>query len=129
MTIVGGLFNLDDAKIGVNTSGIVRKAGAETSCSVLPIRPYVDFFMPNYEEAVMICGLRDRQEILRYFLDRGVKHAVLRMGANGSAIGMIEGEVLREIRTPAFDVPIVDSTGCGDAYNAGFIKGLHSAGI
>jgi sugar/nucleoside kinase (ribokinase family) len=194
-------------KSGVNTSGIVRKPGAETSCSVLPIRPngerpvlhlvgasreftiedidlsviakadylhvggtplmeqfdgepasrilkfakdhgvitsfdvlgvatpnltdvvniclpYVDFFMPNYEEAVMICGLRDRQEILRYFLDRGVKKTVLRMGANGSSIGMLEGEVLREIRTPAFDVPIVDSTGCGDAYNAGFIKGL-----
>jgi sugar/nucleoside kinase (ribokinase family) len=37
---------------------------------------------------------------------------------------MLEGGVLREIRTPAFDVPIVDSTGCGDAYNAGFIKGL-----
>jgi sugar/nucleoside kinase (ribokinase family) len=194
-------------KFGVNTSGIVRKSGTETSCSVLTIRPngerpvlhlvgasreltvedidlpiiaaadflhlggtplmeqldgepasrilkfaqehgvitsfdvlaaatpnltelvniclpYVDFFMPNYEEAVMICGLHERQEILRYFLDRGVKHTVLRMGANGSTIGMLEGGVLREIRTPAFDVPIVDSTGCGDAYNAGFIKGL-----
>ena len=86
--------------------------------------PYVDFFMPNYEEAEMICGLRGRQKILRYFLDRGVKHTVLRMGANGSTIGMLEGGVLREIRTPAFDVPIVDSTGCGDAYHAGFIKGL-----
>jgi sugar/nucleoside kinase (ribokinase family) len=43
------------------------------------------------------------------------------MGANGSTIGTLEGEVLREIRIPAFDVPIVDSTGCGDA---GFIKGL-----
>jgi sugar/nucleoside kinase (ribokinase family) len=29
---------------------------------------------------------------------------------------------VHEIRTPAFDVPIVDSTGCGDAYNAGFTK-------
>jgi len=46
------------------------------------------------------------------------------MGANGSTIGTPEGEVLREIRTPAFDVPIIDSTGCGDAYNAGLIKGL-----
>ena len=29
--------------------------------------PYVDLFIPNYEEAVMISGLRGRQEILRYF--------------------------------------------------------------
>ena len=46
------------------------------------------------------------------------------MGANGSTIGILEGGLLKEIRTAAFDVPIVDSTGCGDAYNAGFIKGL-----
>jgi sugar/nucleoside kinase (ribokinase family) len=38
--------------------------------------PYVDFFIPNYEETVMICGLRGRQEIVRYFLDRGAKHTV-----------------------------------------------------
>jgi sugar/nucleoside kinase (ribokinase family) len=86
--------------------------------------PYVDYFMPNYDEATMICGLRRPQEILRYFLDRGAKCTVLRMGANGSTVGTLEGGVLRDFRTPAFNVPIVDSTGCGDAYNAGFIKGL-----
>ena len=110
---------------GVITTFDVLAVAAPNLTEVVNIcLPYVDFFMPNYAEAVMICGLRGRQEILRYFLDRGVKHTVLRMGANGSTIGMLEGEVLREIRTPAFDVPIVDSTGCGDAYNAGFIKGL-----
>lgn len=46
------------------------------------------------------------------------------MGANGSTIGILEGGLLKEIRTAAFDVPIVDSTGCGDTYKAGFIKGL-----
>jgi sugar/nucleoside kinase (ribokinase family) len=110
---------------GVITSFDVLAATTPHLTEVVNIcLPYVDFFMPNYEEAQMICGLRGRQEILRYFLDRGAKHTVLRMGANGSAIGMLEGGVLREIRTPAFNVPIVDSTGCGDAYNAGFIKGL-----
>lgn len=86
--------------------------------------PYVDYFMPNHEEATMICGLRQPEEILRYFLDRGAKCTVLRMGAEGSSVGLLEGGVFRELRTPAFDVPVVDSTGCGDAYNAGFIKGL-----
>jgi sugar/nucleoside kinase (ribokinase family) len=86
--------------------------------------PYVDYFMPNYEEAAMISGLRRPTEIIRYFLDWGAKCTILRMGANGSTIGLLEGGVLRELRTPAFNVPVVDSTGCGDAYNAGFIKGL-----
>ena len=31
---------------------------------------------------------------------------------------------IKEIRVPALEVPIVDSTGCGDAYCAGFIAGL-----
>ena len=86
--------------------------------------PYVDYFMPNYEESIMISGVSDRRDILRYFLDRGARHIVLKLGAGGSSIGFYEDRRLEEIRTPSFKVPVVDSTGCGDAYNAGFIKGL-----
>jgi sugar/nucleoside kinase (ribokinase family) len=86
--------------------------------------PYIDFFMPNYEESVMICGLTERREILRYFLDRGAKQVVLRLGEEGSVIGRLECGALTEIHVPAFEVPVVDSTGCGDAFNAGFIKAL-----
>jgi sugar/nucleoside kinase (ribokinase family) len=86
--------------------------------------PYVDYFMPNYEESIMISGVTDRRDILRYFLDRGARHVVLKLGAGGSSIGFYEAGRLEEVRTPSFEVPVVDSTGCGDAYNAGFIKGL-----
>jgi sugar/nucleoside kinase (ribokinase family) len=86
--------------------------------------PYVDYFMPNLEEAKMICGLDDRRDTLRYLLDRGARHVVIKMGAGGSSIGFYDGGSLQEIRTPSFKVPVVDSTGCGDAYNAGLIKGL-----
>jgi hypothetical protein len=86
--------------------------------------PYVDYFMPNYEESIMISGLKDRRDILRYFLDRGARHVVLKLGAGGSCVGFYDGGRLQEIRTASFKVPVVDSTGCGDAYNAGFIKGL-----
>jgi sugar/nucleoside kinase (ribokinase family) len=34
----------------------------------------------------------------------------------------------REIRTPAFDVTVVDSTGAGDAFRGGFIAGYLQAG-
>ncbi|MEA2527934.1 MAG: hypothetical protein QOF73_5161 [Thermomicrobiales bacterium] len=85
-----------------------------------PCLPYVDYFMPGLDEARMICGLEDRQEVIRFFLDRGVGHTVFKMGAEGSSIASRDGE----IRIPAFNVPVVDSTGCGDAYCAGFIVGL-----
>ena len=88
--------------------------------------PHLDFFMPNYEEAVMLTGLTDRRDILRRLLDGGARHVVLKFGAGGSCVGFYEkgGGALHEVRTPSFRVPVVDSTGCGDAWDAGFIKGL-----
>lgn len=89
-----------------------------------PCLPYVDYFMPGFEEAIMMCGLSDRADVIRFFLDRGTGHTVFKMGGAGSSIAWLEDGVVREIRIPAFKVPVVDSTGCGDAYCAGFIIGL-----
>ncbi len=85
-----------------------------------PCLPYVDYFMPNIDEARMVCGLRDRSDIIRFFLDRGAGAVILKMGAEGSCIGTRDGET----RIPAYKVDLVDTTGCGDAYCAGFIVGL-----
>jgi sugar/nucleoside kinase (ribokinase family) len=89
-----------------------------------PCLPHVDYFMPGFEEAVMMCGLTDRLDVIRFFLDRGAGHTVFKMGDAGSSIAWLEDGQVREIRIPAFKVPVVDSTGCGDAYCAGFIIGL-----
>ncbi len=89
-----------------------------------PSLPFVDFFMPGYEEAVMMCGLEDRADVIKFFLDKGVKHTVFKMGAEGSSLASSE---IDEIRVPCFKAEIVDSTGCGDSYCAGFIVG-HSKG-
>jgi len=89
-----------------------------------PCLPYIDYFMPGLEEAVMMCGLADRQEVIRFFLERGTGHTVFKMGAQGSSIAYLENGKLKEKRIPCFKVPVVDSTGCGDAYCAGFIVGL-----
>ncbi|MCC6801857.1 MAG: sugar kinase [Anaerolineae bacterium] len=86
-----------------------------------PCLPYVDYFMPGLEEAMMICKLKKRRDVINFVLDRGVGHTVFKMGGEGSSICRAGME---EIRLPAFKVPVVDSTGCGDAYCAGFIVGL-----
>ena len=104
--------------LGIARPDLAQKVGA--------CLPHLDFFMPNYEEAVMLTGLTDRRDLLRRLLDGGARHVVLKFGAGGSCVGYYEkgGSVLREVRTPSFRVPVVDSTGCGDAWDAGFIKGL-----
>jgi sugar/nucleoside kinase (ribokinase family) len=90
-----------------------------------PALPYVDYFMPGLDEARMISGLHDRREVIQFFLDRGVRKTVFKMGAEGSSIAWRDGNGrIEEIRVPAFAAPVVDSTGCGDAYCAGFIVGL-----
>jgi len=86
--------------------------------------PYVDYFMPGLEEAFMMTGLKDRKDAIHYFVDRGARHTVFKMGGEGSSIGWVENGSVKEIRIPTYKVPVVDSTGCGDAYCAGFIVGL-----
>ena len=87
-----------------------------------PSLPYIDYFMPGLDEARMISGMSDRQDVIRFFLDRGVGHTVFKMGAEGSSIA--GGSVDGELRLPALEATVIDSTGCGDAYCAGFIVGL-----
>jgi sugar/nucleoside kinase (ribokinase family) len=89
---------------------------------ITPALAYVDYFMPGLDEARLISGLTDRADVIRFFLDRGAGHTVFKMGAEGSSLA--GRTVAGEIRIPAFAAPVVDSTGCGDAYCAGFIVGL-----
>ncbi len=89
-----------------------------------PCLPYIDYFMPGFEEAIMMCGLTDRLDVIRFFLDRGTGHTIFKMGDQGSSVAYLDNGRLTEKRIPSFRVPVVDSTGCGDAYCAGFIIGI-----
>ena len=67
-----------------------------------------------------MCGLSKPEDIAKYYLDGGVKNCVLTMGEKGSLF-MSETE---KIVTPAFDINVIDTTGCGDAFDAGMIVAL-----
>ena len=62
------------------------------------------------------------QEAGRFFLDRGVKQCVFTLGGEGVCFMDHKGEFVRQ---PAFEISVVDTTGCGDAFDAGFITALH----
>ena len=92
---------------------------------IAPALPHVDYFMPGIDEARLISGLDDRRQVIDFFLDRGVGHTVFKMGDQGSSIAWRDADgATQEIRVPALRSTVVDSTGCGDAYCAGFIVGL-----
>ncbi|NKX67991.1 sugar kinase (plasmid) [Labrenzia sp. 5N] len=97
-------------------------ANENTIDLLLPLLPHVDYFMPSIEEARLISGAGDIREAGRFFLDRGVKQCVFTLGGDGVCFMDHQGEFVRQ---PAFEISVVDTTGCGDAFDAGFITALH----
>ncbi|WP_248963105.1 carbohydrate kinase family protein [Sphaerisporangium perillae] len=82
--------------------------------------PHVDYFLPNEEQALMITGASGVEEAAARLLAEGPSGVLVTLGGEGSLVATATGTV----RIPAREVPVVDTTGCGDAYCAGFIAGL-----
>lgn len=82
--------------------------------------PYLDYFAPSYEEAKAISGLRDATEIGKWCLDKGVKNVIIKKGSEGCLV--MNDEICQSLN--ALKVDLVDSTGAGDCFLAGFVKGI-----
>jgi len=76
----------------------------------------VDIFLPNREEAQAITGHDDPAAAVR-FLAKYFPIVALKNGGEGAWLGTVDTHV----HLPAKDVPVIDTTGAGDAFNAGFI--------
>jgi sugar/nucleoside kinase (ribokinase family) len=83
--------------------------------------PHVDYFLPNDDQAYALTGTGDVEAAARSMRARGVGTVIVTMGSAGS---YLLSDVVAE-RIPAFTCRVVDTTGCGDAYSAGLIIGLH----
>lgn len=90
---------------------------------IAPALPYIDYLMPNIEEAGWLVGTEDRAEIIAWLHSQGVGCTVLTMGGDGVSVAP-RGE--DEFVLPAYEIDVVDTTGCGDAFTSGFISGLLS---
>jgi len=82
--------------------------------------PYVDLFVPNEDEARALTAEEEPSRQAHRLLDAGAAAVVITRGAAG-ALMAVEGKQV-ELRAPAMKV--VDSSGAGDAFSAGFIYGL-----
>ncbi|MFB9924109.1 carbohydrate kinase family protein [Amycolatopsis halotolerans] len=82
--------------------------------------PCVDYLLPNEEQILRMTGRTDVLEAARDLLALGANGVVVTLGAAGSLVVTAE----EAVRILAIDVPVVDTTGCGDAYCAAFLIGL-----
>lgn len=142
------LLNVDDAASGrhVHLTGYRGKAnhdayvaaakalkerGVTLSCDVgwddtgewykgiFELMSYADVFFMNETEAIHYTGCETIEASLAYLAERG-DQVVVRLGADG-AVAIQNG---KQIHQPVFKVDVVDTTGAGDSFNAGFLYGF-----
>ncbi|MFD1254153.1 putative sugar kinase YdjH [Devosia equisanguinis] len=76
----------------------------------------IDVFMPNEEEAHALTGAKDPREALA-ILARHFPVVTLKCGGDGAMLAM--GDTVYTLPSPK--VRVIDTTGAGDAFNAGFL--------
>lgn len=86
-----------------------------------PVLPLVDWFMPNDEQLRALTGIDDLVGAAESLLARGVGAVAVTAGAHGA---LLVRPGAAPVRVPALPTTVVDTTGCGDSFNAGMITGL-----
>ena len=111
-----------------------RERGAVTSADLLapgeqaaqiadwvgPAFEHLDYLLPNEEQVLGLTGAADVNAGCQALLDRGVGCVAATCGAAGALVVDADGAE----GVAAFDTDVVDTTGCGDAFSAGFLRGV-----
>ncbi len=106
---------------GVATSVDLLAPGALGSFEqIAAALPYVDHLLPNEDQVLGFSGEPDLVTGARKLLDAGAGLVAVTCGAEGALLVTAEGTE----KVPAFSVDVVDTTGCGDAFSAGFVTGM-----
>lgn len=82
---------------------------------------YVDYLLPNDEEAMLLTGKETVPLAAAELLGTGVRNVVVKCGKDGCLVMNRQGSYMVPGRT---DVSCVDTTGAGDSFAAGFIFAL-----
>jgi sulfofructose kinase len=122
----------EDIPAAAAAAKAARAAGALTVIDVEAVLPGVPALLRHIDVIVAsegfpekLTGHKDTGSALAAMArEYGPAVACVTLGEAGS-LAMCQG---REFRTPAYDVPVVDSTGAGDAFRGGFISGYLAAG-
>jgi sugar/nucleoside kinase (ribokinase family) len=82
--------------------------------------PNLDYFLCNDFEAFRLTGIDDPLQAAQNLKGRGASNVIVKLGEKGSWLEADSGGE----RIPAPQVEVVDTTGAGDAFAAGFVAAL-----
>jgi sugar/nucleoside kinase (ribokinase family) len=103
---------------GVTTSiDLIAPGTLGSPEAIAPVLPHTDYVLPNAEQVIGFTGATDLADGCRALLDAGAGMVVATLGPDGALLFDESGAH----QVPAYDVDVVDTTGCGDAFSAGFL--------
>ena len=107
----------EDVKVSLDPGELYARKGIK---ALNPILKRTFVFMPNSRELTLLTGMEDHVNGAEKMLELGVRVVAVKLGGRGCYV--TDGRESHHVE--AFKVQIVDTTGAGDAFCAGFLYGL-----
>jgi sugar/nucleoside kinase (ribokinase family) len=82
--------------------------------------PHCDYVIPSFDDLQVIYPSSTASDLANRLIGLGAGAVVIKMGAEGCFVA--HGEVCTQV--PAYPASVVDTTGAGDCWDAGFIAAL-----
>lgn len=109
------------ARGAVVTMDLLRAGEPGLLDALAPLMGEVDWFMPNEQQLRASTGRDDLVEAADVARKLGVGAVAVTCGAEGC---LLVHDDVGAVSIPALPVSVVDTTGCGDGFDAGFITAL-----
>jgi sugar/nucleoside kinase (ribokinase family) len=108
---------------GVVTSADILAPGDQAAAIldwIAPAFEHLDYLLPNDDQVLGLSSAGGLLDGCRELVARGVGCVAATRGADGVVI--VDSDGVSSV--PAFAIDAIDTTGCGDSFSAGFLRGL-----
>jgi 2-dehydro-3-deoxygluconokinase len=93
----------------------------EATAALREFLPYIDILLTGVEEAELLLGVSNPQDIIEKSKEFGISYVAIKQGDKGS-IGYHDGQTIEA--PPVKAKKVVDTVGAGDGYDCGFLYGV-----
>jgi sugar/nucleoside kinase (ribokinase family) len=116
-----GLFERAQAAGKLTSMDVTWDVTGRWLSVIEPCLPHLSYFMPSIREAERIAGRSEPVAIAEFFENRGVGTTVIKLGDKGC---YVKPRGKPGISVEGFRTRVVDTTGAGDSFVAGFLTGV-----